>query len=249
MSTTVAVTGRLAEGETSLDVPFAGDRDEIGDMARALRIFRENAVERARLEAESRTEIEKRAERGARLDALTGSFDTEVEAVIAGLEQAAGLLDRTASVMTDIAGTTETKSGEAGGFAIVASEVKNLANQTGQATEEIRSQIARIQSETEGAVSAITRIGGVIGLISQSASSIASAVEEQTVASQEIARNIEGASNRTRDVSTNIADVVAASREAGESAGRVREASSEVAAHVSSIRDSVRAFLKDVRAA
>ncbi|MEJ0072111.1 MAG: methyl-accepting chemotaxis protein [Pseudomonadota bacterium] len=72
------------------------------------------------------------------------------------------------------------RAGEAGkGFAVVASEVKNLANQTAQATEEITAQINAMQGATQEAVHAIGVIDRTVGQISEIATAIASAVEEQ----------------------------------------------------------------------
>jgi methyl-accepting chemotaxis protein len=81
------------------------------------------------------------------------------------------------------------RAGEAGrGFAVVASEVKSLASQTAKATDEISSHIAGMQGATQESVAAIKEIGDTIGQISEIASSIASAVEQQSSATQEIAR-------------------------------------------------------------
>jgi methyl-accepting chemotaxis protein len=83
------------------------------------------------------------------------------------------------------------RAGEAGGgFAVVAAEVKALAEQTAKATGEISQQISGIQSATQDSVSAIKEIGDTIGKMSEIASTIASAVEQQGAATQEISRNV-----------------------------------------------------------
>ena len=79
------------------------------------------------------------------------------------------------------------RAGEHGkGFAVVASEVKALANQTGKATEEIAAQIQSIQGATQEVVTAIRAIGTTIGEVSEIASVIAAAVEEQGAATHEM---------------------------------------------------------------
>ena len=75
--------------------------------------------------------------------------------------------------------------------AVVASEVKSLTNQTGNATEEIADQIAQIQEATGEAVSAIEGISNVIGRISGISTAISSAVEEQGASTREIAANVQ----------------------------------------------------------
>ncbi|MFX8358717.1 hypothetical protein ABTL39_19360, partial [Acinetobacter baumannii] len=88
-----------------------------------------------------------------------------------------------------------------------ASEVKNLANQTGRATDEIGQQIASVQTATQEAVGAIREIGAVIGQNNEIAGAIAAAVEQQGAATNEIARNVEQAAGGTREASANVADV------------------------------------------
>src|SRR5206468_8636659 len=100
------------------------------------------------------------------------------------------------------------RAGDAGrGFAVVASEVKALAAQTGKATEDISAQIAGMQTATQDSVAAIKEIGGTIGRISEIASTIAAAVEEQGAATQEIARNVGEAAKGTAVVASNITGV------------------------------------------
>ena len=100
------------------------------------------------------------------------------------------------------------RAGEAGrGFAVVASEVKSLANQTAKATDEISSHIAGMQDATQESVTAIKEIGQTIGQISEIASSIASAVEQQSSATQEISRSVQSVAHGTQEVAGNITQV------------------------------------------
>ena len=84
------------------------------------------------------------------------------------------------------------RAGEAGkGFAVVASEVKDLAQETARATEDISRRVSAIQADTEGAVVAIEEISRVIARISDFQTTIASAVEEQTATTAEMNRSVE----------------------------------------------------------
>ena len=142
------------------------------------------------------------------------------------------------------------RAGEAGrGFAVVASEVKSLASQTAKATDEIRSQIASMQSVTTSAVSAIRNIGQTIGEINDVTTAIAAAVEEQGAATREIARNIQHAAGGTTEVSGNIAGVSAASAEAGAAAADVLNASAALRREAEGLRGEIDVFLSNIRAA
>ncbi len=105
------------------------------------------------------------------------------------------------------------RAGEAGkGFAVVANEVKELAKETAKATEDISRKIEAIQSDTTGAVSAIGEIGTVITQISDIQTTIASAVEEQSVTSNEISRNLAEAAKGNIDITRNVTGVAEAAR-------------------------------------
>jgi methyl-accepting chemotaxis protein len=117
------------------------------------------------------------------------------------------------------------RAGEAGkGFAVVANEVKELAKQTAKATEEIGQKIEAIQGDTKGAVQAIAEISVVINQINDISNSIASAVEEQTVTTNEIGRNVSEAAKGTGDIAKNIAGVAGAARETTQGATDTQKA-------------------------
>jgi methyl-accepting chemotaxis protein len=142
------------------------------------------------------------------------------------------------------------RAGEAGrGFAVVASEVKNLASQTAKATDEIRQQIANMQSVTNSAVGAIRNISTTISEINEVTGAIAAAVEEQGAATREIARNIQHAAGGTSEVSSNIVGVSNASNEAGTAAGEVLTASDALRREADVLRAEIDAFLSNIRAA
>lgn len=90
-------------------------------------------------------------------------------------------------------------------IAVVASEVKNLANQTARATEGISQLVGAIQGATSDTVSAIQSIGKTIGKISEISTAVASSVDEQRGATQEIARNVQEAAKGTHEVSSSTA--------------------------------------------
>jgi methyl-accepting chemotaxis protein len=141
------------------------------------------------------------------------------------------------------------RAGEAGkGFAVVASEVKNLANQTAKATEEIGAQVGGIQATTKGTVESIAAVGGQVRQMNDISSAVAAAVEEQNAATQEISRNVQQASEGTRGVSHSIELVsseVAKTRAAAQS---VMEAAKQMLGESEGLKTYIDSFLNEVRA-
>jgi methyl-accepting chemotaxis protein len=142
------------------------------------------------------------------------------------------------------------RAGEAGrGFAVVASEVEALAEQTAKATGEISQQIAGIQNATQESVGAIKEIGDTIGRMSEIASTIAAAVEEQGAATQEISRNVQQAAQGTERVSSNITDVKRGATETGSASSQVLAAAQSLSRESHQLKLEVGKFLDTVRAA
>ncbi len=142
------------------------------------------------------------------------------------------------------------RAGEAGrGFAVVASEVKALAEQTAKATGEIGQQITGIQTATQDSVNAIKEIGGTIEKLCEISSTIASAVEEQGAATQEISRNVQQAAHGTQQVSSNITDVQRGASETGSASSQVLAAAQSLSGDSNRLKLEVGKFLNSVRAA
>jgi methyl-accepting chemotaxis protein len=179
---------------------------------------------------------------------------------VSELASAAARIGDVVELINNIAGQTNllalnatieaARAGEAGrGFAVVASEVKALAEQTAKATGEISTQISGIQAATQESVGAIKEIGDTIGRMSEIASTIASAVEEQGAATQEIARNVQQAAQGTMMVSENITDVQRGASETGSASTQVLSAAQSLSSDSTRLKDEVGKFLSAVRVA
>jgi methyl-accepting chemotaxis protein len=206
------------------------------------------------------TEISRQVEQSSAISSQAAvqakTTDHEVEA----LSQAATKIGEVIKLISDIADRTNllalnatieaARAGEAGrGFAIVASEVKGLAQQTARATEDIAKQVDAIQTATARSVEAIREIATTITAVSAASTAIASAVEEQGAATREIARNVQQASAGTSQVTQNIAGVSQAATETGHAASQVLGAAGDLSQHSTLLRGKVEAFINAIKAA
>ncbi|MDY6879060.1 MAG: methyl-accepting chemotaxis protein [Desulfatiglans sp.] len=128
------------------------------------------------------------------------------------------------------------RAGEAGkGFAVVANEIKELAKQTAEATQEIKSRIEGIQVSTQGTVSQIEQISKVTNEVNEIVSTIATAVEEQSATTKEIAANIAQASQGIQEVTENVAQSSTVAGEIASDIAEVNQSSSEIANSASQV--------------
>ncbi|HKU08583.1 MAG TPA: methyl-accepting chemotaxis protein [Bradyrhizobium sp.] len=142
------------------------------------------------------------------------------------------------------------RAGDAGrGFAVVASEVKTLASQTAKATDEISNHISGMQGATQESVAAIKEIGGTIGKISEIASTIASAVEEQGSATQEIARSVQNVARGTQEAADNVTQVNRGATETGSASEEVLNSARSLSNESTRLREELDRFMANIRAA
>jgi methyl-accepting chemotaxis protein len=122
------------------------------------------------------------------------------------------------------------RAGESGkGFAVVAGEVKDLANETARATQDITKRVEAIQGETLNVVSAIAQITAVIEQINDLQTSVAGAVEQQSVTVAEINRNVSQAAVGSGEVLERVKAVADATRQTNEGVTTTRTSAQELA--------------------
>jgi methyl-accepting chemotaxis protein len=344
ISQTTAIMREVAAGRTDIEIPHATRRDEIGAMAQAVQIFKDNKILANELADQSKVERQAKEQRATAIETINSQFEAAASALTSTLSSAAANLKESAETMfasteqTDqkstsvkfaaqeanvnaqmVASATEellisieeigaraarsstiaikaaadanrtnetvqalladakdigdvtslirqiaqqtnllalnasieaARAGQAGrGFAVVAGEVKSLATQTRNATEEIETQIIRIQSVTGNVVSAIEEIVATIGEMNEIATDVASAMAQQRAATREIAQGAQQASNSAMDVTQAIAAVEQASGSNKVEANQVLEAAGQLSRQSDELRVQVDKFIAGVRAA
>lgn len=335
----------LAAGKTEIGIPGEGRSDEIGEMAGAVKVFRDNATRTRQLEEEAASQAERvELEKQSSMRQLATTFEEKVSGIVDGVAAAATELNATSQSMSDttqhtnsqagsvsssaelasqnvqtvaaaaeelstsvtaiadqvgesfnIAKTAEAeannttqvvrelatsatsigevvelindiaeqtnllalnatieaaRAGEAGkGFAVVASEVKNLAGQTSRATGEIAAQISGVQDATVATVSAIESIADTISRMTEIATEVQAAVEEQGAATMEISRNTQEAATGTQEVTSSVTVISQSISEVGESAGDVLLAAGELSMQAETLSAEVSTFVTQLRSA
>jgi methyl-accepting chemotaxis protein len=340
---TAAMT-QLADGGLEVSVPSRRRLDEIGDMAGALQVFKDNAIAARTLVSERELEqagkeqrtqrvtqlcarheqtittllhilngaaadmrstsesmaaiVQKTGEQAMAAAAASHEATANVQTVAAATEElsastadintravhsaqiankAADETDRAGTVVQQLQATASeigqvvrmieeianqtnllalnatieaARAGEAGrGFAVVAGEVKHLAGQTAQATGDIAARISAIQSATEQAVEAIQGVRATLGEMREISTFVATTMDNQNVATSEIAANAGQVANATADVTANAEGVSSSMASTGSAATQVVDAAVHLDRQAEALRAEVMRFLGDIRAA
>jgi methyl-accepting chemotaxis protein len=203
--------------------------------------------------AASVQEIAQSTSEAARVAADAVQLAGETNADIARLGESSQEIGNVVKVITQIAEQTNllalnatieaARAGESGkGFAVVANEVKELANETAKATEDISRRIAEIQTDTSRAVGSIQQISEIIARISDYQNAIAGAVEEQAATTNEIGRSVSDAARGSQEIATNIAGVAAAAGATAEGVSTTQTAASDLGAVAQELAELVGQF-------
>ncbi len=124
----------LADGDTDVSLDAGKRNDELSDMMGAVAVFRDNAIERARLASESEVEQQARHKRQQTVDTLIGSFRTDIRELLDAVGANADNMQETAKTLTGIADET---SGQADGAKTASEEASNNVQTVASAAEEL----------------------------------------------------------------------------------------------------------------
>lgn len=194
------------------------------------------ATNEMRILTESAVDVTRAAGHTVELLGESGNEITDVVRLINSIAEQTNLLALNATIEAARAGDAGT------GFAVVAGEVKDLAQATARATASITERVATIQGHTADALASMESMDQVIARINESQSTIAAAFEEQTATTAEIGRNADGAARGSGEIAANIAGVAAAAREASVGAVDAQRAAAELHAMADRLGDLVGQF-------
>jgi methyl-accepting chemotaxis protein len=204
-------------------------------------------------------EISRQAADSAEMARKARTTAGEADETISALDQAANQIGQVVELISTIASRTNllalnasieaARGGEAGrGFAVVASEVKELASQTTRATEDVAAQIQAIQQSTGASVKALRTVSTEIQQIESTAIAIASAVDQQSVAGQDLARSIDRAARNSENVGQHVREVRENALRTGAAAAQVLNSAGELERQASTLRSQVDGFIAKIRA-
>ena len=237
---------------TSVERSAHGVQEMGEDAASVTRVVGDAASSTVELGSSIR-EISENAQEAARIAGQAVGVIDATNATVSQLGHSSQEIGNVIQVIQNIAAQTSllalnatieaARAGEAGrGFAVVAGEVKELARETAEATESVIQRVQAIQADTEGAVSAMGEIGEIIGRINSYQSSIAAAVEEQSVTSDAIGTSVSHALTRTEAIAHAIDTVSGAARGSADAVSSTRSLAADVADRTAALRRVVGAF-------
>ncbi len=248
-----SIAGRmseLADGNTDDIIPEDDRGDELGEMAHAVSVFRDNAVERVRLENQEKAAMQNRLAREENLRRLITDFESSVGSVITGLDDAAGQMGQTSDKLGALAGDTKKQTDSAASSSVeVSANVQNVAAMV----EEFSASIKDISIQ-------VTRSSEVVGKAASKTNETNSNVAELATAAQRIGEAIvliQQIAEQTNLLALNATIEAARAGDAGKGfavvasevkglANQTAKATEEISQYIERVQDSTESAVQSI---
>ncbi|MBT3928061.1 MAG: HAMP domain-containing protein [Rhodospirillaceae bacterium] len=176
----------LAEGDKTVEIPAQDRLDEVGAMAGAVQVFKDNMIKNAEMAEREEKEREVQEARARNIESLTGAFDSEISEVLGVVASASNELDATAGTLNEVAETT-----------------KHQATTVSAASEEAGANVQSVASASEQLMASI---GEISRQVTESTSVTDKAVERTNASNQSVV-GLNEAAQRIGDVVDLISDI------------------------------------------
>jgi methyl-accepting chemotaxis protein len=218
--------GRLAEGDASVEIPFRERREEVGAMANAVQVFKDNLIRTRALEEETAlARAGAEAQRKAAMREMADNFERAVSGIVGAVSSAATELQATAESM---AGTAAQTAGQSSAAAAAAEEAATNVGTVAAAAEELGASVQEIARQVTGSTSlaqkavveaegtaqlvqdlsaAAAKIGDVVGLISTIAGQTNLLALNATIEAAEVKELANQTARATDEISGQIGQV------------------------------------------
>jgi len=242
---------RLSSGETDLSVPAAADRDEIGDMARSLEVFRGGEIERRQMAERREAEERAQRERASTIEQMIGDFRATVTAVIGAVTENVSRMETTARTLSSIAAEADNQARAASQSSEqTSSNVRSVAG----ATEELGASIREISDQASQANSVVQRASD----IAQNADQLVGQLSSGASRIGDVVRLIRAIAEQTNLLALNATIEAARAGEAGRGfavvasevktlASQTAKATEEIATQIGAIQTSTEQAVQAIR--
>jgi methyl-accepting chemotaxis protein len=248
----------LAQGRTDLVVPHVSRHDEVGAMARTVEVFRDNALERQRLESEQRGDAETKLHQAERLNSLIQTFDASIGGIVTSVGGAVTELQASASTMTATATQTASQSTT---VAAAAEEAAANVGTVAAAAEELGASVQEISRQVSGSAAlaqraaieadetthlvqdlsgAVTKIGDVVGMITSIASQTNLLALNATIEAARAGEAGRGFAVVAAEVKQLASQTARATEEIGGHIGRIQTSTGQAVSAIASITQRIR---------
>jgi methyl-accepting chemotaxis protein len=247
----IRINAAIGEGMLEIDIPRLDSRTEAAQMYAALRTFRENSAEKARLEAAANADEAARAARQRRIEAGIDRFRRRIQELLAAV---AGNMDQMQATAKQLAGTAKETSGRAGGAAAASEQASSNVQTVAAAAEELASSISEINRRVCESTDVVMRATGNARKTNDSVAGLSDAVQKigevvtliRAIAEQTnlLALNATIEAARAGDMGKGFAVVAS---EVKVLAGQTAKATEEIAEQIGAIQSSTRQSVEAIK--